>query len=233
MNETQDVKELITALVSAQAKFKTAGFNRKNTYHGNKYADLTSCIESCREALFENGLCVMQYCKKVDGDFVLSTRLLHISGQWIEVHYPLSPAVTKSLKKNKNEPDIAETGQLLITSQSMGSAVTYAKRYALCALLCISADEFPDDDGNQILDIETHEALLDQHQIKELNDISRGIDSSTLAILTKSILELFNVANISKIKAKEFAALKIRYTNAKNYSDQLKRKAQEVKNEAA
>lgn len=80
-----------------------------------------------RHALAENGLCVLQPIVSTERGPALVTRLLHESGQWMECEIAL-PALG-------NNP------------QAFGSAVTYVRRYAISAMLNISADE--DDDANR------------------------------------------------------------------------------------
>src|ERR1043166_4713310 len=126
MNQTEDIKELVAALSKAQGKMQPAKFNRINPFHKNRYADFTSVMEACRGPLCEHGLSVMQYCETNGDKLSLVTLLAHTSGQWIKSYFPLNP---KSMD-----------------SQVVGSAVTYAKRYALSAMLGIVADD-EDDDG--------------------------------------------------------------------------------------
>lgn len=121
-----EIKELVSALCKAQAVMKPAVFNKVNPHFKNKYADFTSCMECCREPLASNGLAVMQYCETVNEKLNLVTMLTHVSGQWIKSLFPLNPAK--------------------IDSQSIGSSMTYAKRYSLSALIGIVSED-DDDDG--------------------------------------------------------------------------------------
>ena len=83
--------------------------------------------ESARKALAENGLAVTQTTDVGEsGEMVMLTTLMHTSGEWIGGVYPIRPT--------QNTP------------QGMGSAITYARRYSLSALLGLTADD--DDDGN-------------------------------------------------------------------------------------
>ena len=68
--------------------------------------------------------------------FVLITTLIHTSGQWISGEYWLNPA-------KPNDP------------QALGSATTYARRYALSALVGVCSEE--DDDGNAATQATKHE----------------------------------------------------------------------------
>ena len=127
MNQTENINELVSALSKAQSKMKPATFNRVNPHFKNRYADFTSCMDACRIPLSDNGLSIMQYCETVNEKLMLITMLAHTSGQWIKSHFPLNPAK--------------------MDSQSIGSAMTYAKRYSLSAMLGIVSDEEEDDDG--------------------------------------------------------------------------------------
>lgn len=120
------MKELATALAKAQANIKTALKDSKNPHFKSSYADLTSIWEACRDALAKNGLSVVQIPGFDANDVWLETMILHSSGESISGRYPLRP--------QQNTP------------QAYGSALTYARRYSLAAMVGVVADE--DDDGN-------------------------------------------------------------------------------------
>lgn len=96
-----------------------------NPHFKSKYADLTSVWEACRDALTKNGLSVSQVTDFEGEATFIRTILLHSSGEMLEGKYPLRPV--------QNTP------------QGMGSAISYARRYALAAMVGVVAD---DDDGN-------------------------------------------------------------------------------------
>lgn len=127
MSQTENIKELITALSKAQGAMKPAVFNKVNPHYKSKYADFASCMEACRNPLAENGLVVTQYCELLGDKLNLVTMLAHTSGQWMTSYFPIFTANTNM--------------------QSLGSAISYAKRYALTAALGIVADEEVDDDA--------------------------------------------------------------------------------------
>lgn len=120
------LKELATAMAKAQAEIKTALKDSKNPHFKSSYADLTSVWDACRNALTKNGLSVLQITNFDAADVWLETTLLHASGESISGRYPLRPQQQ--------------------TPQGYGSALTYARRYALAAMVGVVADE--DDDGN-------------------------------------------------------------------------------------
>ena len=125
-NQNNKVARLAMALCLAQADIKDAKTNKKNAYIGNSYADLTAVWQACRAALTKNDLAVVQRFKDDNrGTTYLETLLIHTSGESISSELPLM-----------NVKDW----------HSMGSAITYARRYSLCALVGIAPDG-EDDDG--------------------------------------------------------------------------------------
>jgi hypothetical protein len=114
--------KLAEALSKAQSVFSVPKKTKTNPHFRTKYADLADVIDAVKDGLAKNDLAVIQ---GVDDKF-LKTTLVHKSGEFIETKTPLY------LDKQ--------------TMQGLGSALTYARRYALSALLNVASDE--DDDGN-------------------------------------------------------------------------------------
>ncbi len=141
INETQKVKikmaqfpmgsdqlnELFSALCKAQGEIKRASKDGNNPHFRAKFASLESVVDASRDALNKYGLSVTQVTTAGDdGSLHLITMLGHISGQFIYGRYPVVPV--------KQDP------------QGFGSALSYAKRYSLAAIVgVVSSDE--DDDG--------------------------------------------------------------------------------------
>lgn len=95
------------------------------------YADLASVFDAIRQPLAQNGLAIVQapsivYHPEYPPVVAVTTRLLHSSGEWMEN--------TVKMVADESRPQV------------VASAITYAKRYALQAMLAIVAEE--DDDGN-------------------------------------------------------------------------------------
>lgn len=122
------MKELFSALAKAQGEFKPAVFDCENPHYRSKYASLASVVESVRGSLSKYGLSFSQSVESIstDGKIFLFTSLYHSSGEYIVNKIPV----------------------LLVKQdmQGLGSAITYAKRYGLSAMLGVVADA--DDDGN-------------------------------------------------------------------------------------
>jgi hypothetical protein len=95
-----------------------------NPFFKSKYASLSSILEAIQIPLAESGLVFSQHPDKGE----LTTILIHTeTGQYMMSSYDIHPV--------KVDP------------QGIGSAITYAKRYALCAILGLNVDEV-DTDGN-------------------------------------------------------------------------------------
>lgn len=123
--------EFAAAFLAAQEEFptinkgKTATIKTNTGSYSYKYADLGDVLDAVLPILHKHGLGLSQPLVAADGRVGVGTRLYHTSGH------------------------VEDFGELLLpagsTPQVAGSALTYARRYAVCAALGIVADE--DDDG--------------------------------------------------------------------------------------
>ncbi len=124
MKRSDNITDLAAALAKAQAMMRPATKDAVNPHFKSKYADLASVLEAIREPFAANGLALTQHPTS-DGERVeVQTILLHSSGQWLESSLAMTPQQR--------------------TPQSVGSAITYARRYAAMAVAGLAAD---DDDG--------------------------------------------------------------------------------------
>ena len=129
--QSNEIGELGKALAQAQGQMKEAIRDAENPFFKSSYADLGSVWRACREALSKNGLAIIQTTDdEKEGAITLITTLIHLSGQWIKGYLSLRPI--------KNDP------------QGVGSALTYARRYALGAMVGIATEE--DDDAEGAMD---------------------------------------------------------------------------------
>lgn len=126
VRRSASVTKLAVALCKAQSEVKNPPKDSVNPHFKSKYADLATVRDTVMPALTRNGLSVLQLPCECDGAPALTTILMHDSGEWVET--------TMLLRPTKNDP------------QGIGSALTYARRYALQSLAGVAADE--DDDGN-------------------------------------------------------------------------------------
>ena len=130
MNQSEQIQELVKALIAAQEEIKPVKKNAKNPFFKSEYAELSEVMRACQGPLGKHGLAIIQTVEDKDPEPVLVTTLVHTSGQWIRSIYPLMVG-----KKD---------------SQSLGSAITYARRYAVQALIGICP---VDDDGEAAMEL--------------------------------------------------------------------------------
>ena len=130
--QSDNINELILALSKAQGSLGAAKKDKKNPFFKSNYADLSSVWDACRAALSSNQLAVVQGASQAeDGSWMLVTTLAHSSGQWMRSCMPIITQKTDS--------------------QSLGSAITYTKRYSLSAMVGVSTGEGEDDDGEKAM----------------------------------------------------------------------------------
>jgi len=125
--QSRDINELAKSLINVQRKLQPIAKDAENPFTKSWYASLNNVMEACRDALIENGIWLCQYPVPVDqaNSLGLVTKLTHAeSGQWQS-----SLAVVPLPKADP---------------QGMGSAITYARRYSLTAMLGMVTE---DDDG--------------------------------------------------------------------------------------
>jgi hypothetical protein len=98
--------------------------DQDNPYFRSKFAGLSTVWEAVKPALTKNGLSIVQMPGSDERGYFVQTQLLHNSGQWIRSTTYMKPA--------KEDP------------QGIGSLISYARRYALQAMVMACPD---DDDG--------------------------------------------------------------------------------------
>ena len=120
------MKEISAALVKAQKEFGPALKTSSNPHFRSKYADLSACVEAVIDGLNNNGIFLMQGSHLCEDGVIVETIFIHESGEQIS-------AGKLHVVASKQD------------AQGYGSALTYARRYALMAACGIAPE---DDDGN-------------------------------------------------------------------------------------
>ncbi len=120
MIKSESIKEIAKALSSLQGEIHDAQIDSENPHFKSAYASLESYLKAIRPLMFKHGLSISQ---GGNGER-LKTYLMHTSGEYL--------AFEMILVNEKK------------TMQGLGSAVSYARRYSLGALLGIGES---DDDG--------------------------------------------------------------------------------------
>ena len=144
---SESIEEIATALSLAQ-KEMGAALKDADAHHG-KYADLASVVAAIKEPLSNMGLSYTQFPIVNDDSAGVMTVLMHRSGQWMRSYYTL-PLVRRDV-------------------HSVGSAITYARRYALQSVAGIPAD---DDDGDKASEPLDAIALHNQACARNLSSIA-------------------------------------------------------------
>lgn len=176
-----DKAPLAKAFVAAQKAMEGVKKAATNPAFKTRYADLAQVVEGVTPALNEAGVGVMQF-PSYDGDLVgVTTTLLHESGS--------SVTATLHLRPTKADP------------QGCGSAITYARRYALLAITGCAPE---DDDGNAASQRREpqQDARLRPEQLAELEKL---IERSGAA--PSAILQAYGVRTLADLPAMSFAKI--------------------------
>lgn len=131
MNTSETTTNLFKAMIEAAPEIKAIA-KSKQAYE-YKYATLDSLIDMLRTVLPKHGLWFIQTAANASNDaLLLSTRVIHTSGEYIE----------ESIYFDKTDLTKGKPND----TQKIGAAITYFRRYSLAAIFAIASDE--DVDGN-------------------------------------------------------------------------------------
>lgn len=177
MNKSDSIGKLAEALSMAQGAMQNAKKDSSNPFYKSKYADLASVIDAVRRPLSDNGLSFSQLVEEADHSAKITTMLMHSSGEWLSSVISLTPT--------KDDP------------QGMGSAITYARRYALGAILGVASEE--DDDGNAASEPVKETPTNESYAIVDgaIDEISKAGDVEELRKIHGSNLDKYNNKEIT------------------------------------
>ena len=153
MKCSENINEIAKAMSNAQGEMQPALKSANNPFYKSRYADFASVWEAIREPMKKNELSVWQDVTNSEYGICVSTRVTHSSGQWVEFG-PLEIPIPKK------------------DAQSVGSAISYAKRYSLSAAVGVVADI--DDDGEKAMGREQNKredkqtVYINKEQVNEL-----------------------------------------------------------------
>ena len=188
MNSSEKINELATALCKAQAAMGGAVKDSANPFFKSSYADLTSVIKAIKQPFADNDLSYTQFPVSDENGIGVVTRLMHNSGQWMELGYTL-PIV-------KKDP------------QAAGSAITYARRYALQSMAGIPT---ADDDSESAVIRGDHKKAINVIDKAAINNVIDDAQLSTLTDLLDStgadvrrFCEHYGIASTKDLMAAQF-----------------------------
>ncbi len=124
---------LIAAFCAAQGEVDALLKNAKNPHFGKAYADMVAVRDAIKEPMARHGLAMYQETvSSTDDIHTLLTWLVHEGGGTMCARMPIAWS-SKTSERGRS------------AAQSLGSAITYSRRYAVMALWNLAPE---DDDGN-------------------------------------------------------------------------------------
>lgn len=129
MRTSEETTNLMKAMIASAPEIRSIAKNKQA--YGYKYATLDSLIDMLREVLPKHGLWFTQIPTRSEEESVLTTRVFHESGEWLEDSILMTDT---ELQGKAND------------TQKLGASITYFRRYVLSSIFGVSADE--DVDGN-------------------------------------------------------------------------------------
>ena len=179
MKTSESIMNLSAALLAAASKIRPLVKDSNNPFFNSKYADVNQTIEALKSVLLNNDVWFMQFPHSTENSVGVVTRVIHSSGEFMEHEFVLPLA--------KRDP------------QSAGSAITYARRYALVSIFGLQA---VDDDAQSAMRTEEddYKDLVEAH-IDSLLAIRDGIASGDLSSAHEAWAELDEQTKIGLWKA--------------------------------
>lgn len=131
MKTSEQTNEMFKAMAVFRSQLVQPTKDAKNPFFKSNYVTLDGVVKAIDDGIKETGLSYIQEATSEGASVKVATHIFHESGQFIS----LDPLI---LPTSKND------------AQAFGSAVTYAKRYALASAFGVTSDI--DDDGNKAVE---------------------------------------------------------------------------------
>jgi hypothetical protein len=175
LEHSAEIGMIAAALSVAQGGFEKIRKDTENPFFKSKYAPLANVVEATRKALALQKLSVVQSVDAADGKCLITTMLVHESGQWFKGTLPVPVAK--------------------MDAQGVGSASTYGRRYALSAMLGVAADD--DDDGNAASKpVQNQTTAVDPEELA--NRVDAIIDAADLESAKMAFAAVYKWASAAK-----------------------------------
>lgn len=178
MKTSEETTNLMKAMIASAPEIRSIVKNKQA--YGYKYATLDSLIDMLRDVLPKHGLWFTQIPTRSEEESVLTTRVFHESGEWLEDQILMTDT---ELQGKAND------------TQKLGASITYFRRYVLSSIFGVSADE--DVDGNL--------ASKDRPQQARPQSTAQKIDSKTY--LKKEIRERIDQGATENSVLEDFASI--------------------------
>jgi len=162
MKTSSEIKNVAVAMAKVTAEIQNPTRNQNG--YGYKYATLDSILEKVRPILAKNGLSILQSQEIQESSIIVTTLLMHISGEYIETKAEAPFTTLKGMNDY----------------QSLGAGITYLRRYAISSLLNIASEE--DTDAVSKQDNYSKPQNNPQQPNSQQNSGNSNVDLKTLGI---------------------------------------------------
>lgn len=169
MKQSENITELLSAIMDVQKEIPTMPKNAKAFNY--RYTDLDTITSVLKPILARHEVSYMQFVgMNEQGQNTLTTRVFNRKGEYIEETTVL-PKI-ESAKTNN--------------AQTLGMAITYMRRYALCAMFGITSDE--DVDANTVMP--TQSAHYIPQNVQTVQNVMGGqVQTQNIGQEIKTLLE--------------------------------------------
>ena len=173
MNENMSASIVNLAMALSKFQLEIENVDKDVQAYGYKYANLASCLEAIKKPLAKNGLSVIQPIQLIGDKHVLETYIFHETGEWIKSSFCIENVAVKGTN----------------SIQQLGAGITYARRYALCAIVGLTQE---DTDG-----------VVEKKQDNSKNfTVKKAEQPQQVSVVT----QLLNLCKENRIDAKDFTA---------------------------
>lgn len=211
MKTSENIEKIALALANFQKNVESPKKSSNNPAFKRdgkalKYADLDAIIKVITPALSENGLSQMQFTSSdIETKTVkVTTMLLHSSGQYMISDDLVLPA------ENFGK----------FNAQTIGSSITYGRRYSLSAMLGIASED--DDDANA--QSQNYNKNQDKPQAKQQNkpqppqqDSYQAREEELLIELENKMQSLLNKTGMKMIDLRNYVIKSVNDNKGTNY----------------
>lgn len=189
MNAPQKIKAetLAGAMAAAFGEIEAATKSANNPHFKTKYADITAVIEAIKPALINHGLFFTQHPKPSENGITVETFIHHANGESLSLGELFVPA-------NKND------------AQGFGSALTYARRYALVTAFGVPVE---DDDGNAAARGQSKGGAVSPSQPISDSDWALAVQLlETTGTSAEKVCAAHKIGSLKEMSTDQWAALK-------------------------
>lgn len=195
MKTSDQINEIAKAMAKIQNEMRPASKSAKNPFFKSTYSDIASIWDSFRDPMTKYEVTVWQDVISTETNVSVLTRLVHSSGQWVE----FGPITIPLVKKD---------------AQAVGSAISYAKRYALSASIGVVSGEEDDDGesavgrGKSAYDTKPTQvqpdAKVDEMECMTLEDLFSKTDETFQKNFSTHMKNVWGIADFKDLKKEHF-----------------------------